>query len=99
MLFAGSALVGGALAMLFPALAVVAVNAAHPSTRGAAAASFTAFFDSGFAAGGIVGGFIASQGSYADAFWVGAACALAATSVTAVLRRPRAPAADAALVD
>ncbi len=99
LLFAGSALVGSSLALLFPALAVVAVDAAPPSTRGAAAAAFTAFFDTGFAVGGVLGGFIASQRGYADAFWVGAACALAATSVIALLRRSRAPAVDAALLE
>jgi MFS family permease len=97
--FAGAAFVGASLALLFPALAMTAVDAAPRSTRGAAAASFTAFFDSGFAAGGVVGGFIASQGSYSDAFLLGAACALAATSVTALLRHPPVPAADPAPVD
>jgi MFS family permease len=99
MIFVGAALVGSSLALLFPALAVLAVDAAPRSTRGAAAATFTAFFDTGFAAGGVLGGVIASQGTYADSFWVGAVCALAATSVVAALSRRPAAAADAALVE
>jgi MFS family permease len=85
--FAGAALVGSSLALLFPALAVVAVDSAPEHARGAAAATFTAFFDTGFAAGGLLGGVIASHGTYADAFWLAALCALACTSVVAALRK------------
>jgi MFS family permease len=86
-LFLGAACIGAALALLFPSLAVIAVGAAPESSRGAAAATFTAFFDTGFAVGGLVGGIIASFGSYADAFWVSSLCALACMSVVAALRR------------
>lgn len=88
-LFGGAVLAGAAFALLFPALGLLAINAAPTSRRAAAAASFTAFFDSGFAIGGVVGGLIASWGSYTDAFWFAAAAALGTVAVVAGLRRSR----------
>jgi MFS family permease len=93
--FAGAALTGAAIALLYPALALVAVDAAPESRRGAAAASFTAFADVGFAAGSVAGGLIASRAGYADAFWFGAVCALATLVIALALRRRAAAASGA----
>ena len=73
----GAVTTGAGFAVLFPALALLAVNRSDERRRGATIAAFTAFYDIGFAAGGTIGGIVASFAGYRGAFFYAAAAALA----------------------
>lgn len=75
--------------LLYPALMVAAVNAAHERERSAVVATFTLFFEFASVAGGAVLGIVASQSSYAGAFVAAACFALAGLVMLHAYLRPR----------
>ncbi len=78
---AGGLLLGAGYAAVFPALALIVVNAAPDDQRGAALGGFTAFLDLGLAIGGPLAGLTATLLGRADAFLVAAALTLLALAV------------------
>jgi MFS family permease len=72
---AGAVLMGFGFSVLFPSLALLVVNRAGDSRRGAALGTFTAFFDVGMGVGALVAGAVASGSGYPAAFWVAAVAA------------------------
>ncbi|MET3415133.1 MFS transporter [Methylobacterium sp. 1030] len=87
--FACTALTGAGLAMLYPCLASLVTQAAHPRERGAALGAVTSAWDLGLAVGGPLGGVIAGT-SEAAPFAFGAGAALLATlPLLSRSRRPR----------
>jgi MFS family permease len=98
---AGGLVIGAGLSLLFPSLALIVINRADESQRGAALGAFTSFWDLGIAVGAPAAGLIASLTSYTDIYYVMAACAVASAMLAAPgsLRRQipaTAPAANAA---
>jgi MFS family permease len=90
----GAVLMGFGFSVMFPALALMVVNATEPARRGAALGTFTAFFDIGIGLGGVATGIAVSLGGYAAAFWLGAACAFAPVVAAVVGGRVAARRAD-----
>ncbi len=80
----GGLVMGAGLSLLFPALALIVINGAPDSQRGAALGAFTSFWDLGIAVGAPASGLIASLTDYTDIYYVMAACAL----ISAVLAAP-----------
>jgi MFS family permease len=72
----GGLVIGAGLSLLFPALALIVINAAPDSQRGAALGAFTSFWDLGIAVGAPASGLIASLTNYTDIYYVMAACAV-----------------------
>jgi MFS family permease len=72
----GGLVIGGGLSLLFPSLAIIVINKAPDTQRGAALGAFTSFWDIGIAVGAPVAGLIASVANYADIFYVMAAGAV-----------------------
>lgn len=89
---AGGVLLGAGYAAVFPALALIVVNDAPDSQRGAALGGFTAFLDLGLAIGGPLAGLAASLLGRPEAFLVAAALTLLALAVAP--RRSAAPGPD-----
>jgi MFS family permease len=86
---AGAVVMGFGFSLLFPSLALIAVQRSGEERRGAALGGFTAFFDMGVGIGAPLAGAIAALGGYPAAFWAAAGCALAGAVVGAVAtRRP-----------
>jgi len=81
----GGLIIGAGLSLLFPSLALIVLNNAHESQRGAALGAFTSFWDIGIAVGAPAAGVIASLTNYTDIYYVMAVCAVA----SAVLAVPR----------
>jgi MFS family permease len=81
----GGLVIGAGLSLLFPSLALIVINNAHESQRGAALGAFTSFWDIGIAVGAPASGAVASLTNYTDIYYVMAACAVA----SAVLAAPR----------
>jgi MFS family permease len=77
----GGVLLGTGYAAVFPALALIVVNAAPDEQRGAALGGFTAFLDLGLAVGGPLAGVAATTVGRADAFLVAAGLTLCALLV------------------
>lgn len=78
--FVGAALAGVGIALIFPSLALLVVNATDPSERATAMGWFTSFFDIGVAVGAPFAGLIASTGTgenYSAAFFAAAAICMA----------------------
>lgn len=78
--FLGAALAGLGIALIFPSLALLVVNATDPSQRATAMGWFTSFFDIGVAVGAPFAGLVASTGggeNYSAAFFAAAAVCLA----------------------
>jgi MFS family permease len=88
----GAVGMGMAFALLYPSLSLVVIGRVPESRRGSALGTFTAFFDIGVGAGGVLCGIAASLGGYSAAFWLGSACALGTLAVAMVLRRAAAAA-------
>ncbi len=80
----GGLVMGAGLSLLFPALALIVINGAPDSQRGAALGAFTSFWDLGIAVGAPASGLIASLTNYTDIYYVMAACAV----VSALLAAP-----------
>ena len=77
---AGAALAGMGIALIFPSLALLVVNATDPAARATAMGWFTSFFDIGVAVGAPFAGLIASTGgggNYQAAFFAAAMVCLA----------------------
>jgi MFS family permease len=77
----GGLVIGAGLSLLFPSLALIVINRAPDSQRGAALGAFTSFWDIGIAIGAPAAGLIASITSYADIYYVMAACAMASAAL------------------
>jgi len=97
--FAGAALMGAGMALVYPNLITAVGDTAHPSWRGGALGVYRLWRDGGYAVGPLVLGGIASVAGLNAAFW--AAAALTGASGVALLllfdetepaRRTRAPA-------
>jgi MFS family permease len=80
----GGLVIGAGLSLLFPSLAILVINRAPESQRGAALGAFTSFWDLGIAVGAPASGAIASLTNYTDIYYVMAACAV----ISAVLAAP-----------
>ena len=89
----GAVICGAAWALLFPALALMAIDRTPPERRGAALAVYTGGFDVGFAVAGPLLGFAAHQAGYGAVYGVGAAFAIAGLALVLLSRRPPAAAA------
>lgn len=86
---AGAIVMGFGFSLLFPSLALIAVQRSGEERRGAALGGFTAFFDMGVGIGAPLAGAIAALGGYPAAFWAAAGCAALGALVGAVAtRRP-----------
>jgi MFS family permease len=92
---AGAVVCGAAWALLFPALALMAIDRTPPERRGAALAVYTGGFDLGFAVAGPLLGFAAHQAGYGAVYGVGAAFAIAGIALVLMSRRPPAAPASA----
>ncbi len=90
----GAVICGAAWALLFPSLALMAIDRTPPERRGAALAVYTGGFDLGFAVAGPLLGLAAVQAGYGAVYGVGAAFAVAGLAL--VLASRRAPAAASA---
>lgn len=86
----GGLVIGAGLSLLFPSLALIVINGAPDSQRGAALGAFTSFWDLGIAVGAPVAGLIANLTNYTDIYYVMAACAMASAALAAPRRRARA---------
>jgi MFS family permease len=80
MVMVGAVLAGTGIALIFPSLALLVVNATDPAARATAMGWFTSFFDIGVAVGAPFAGLIASTGgggNYQAAFFAAAVVCLA----------------------
>ena len=82
----GCVLFGFCWTLLFPALAMLVVDAVEPSQRGAGLAAYSSFFDLGFGIGAPLLGLIASQLGY-GALYVTAAVLVSCSLVSVAGRR------------
>jgi MFS family permease len=82
----GCVLFGFCWTLLFPALAMLVVDAVEPSQRGAGLAAYSSFFDLGFGVGAPLLGLIASELGY-GALYVTAAVVVSCSLVSVAGRR------------
>jgi MFS family permease len=87
----GAAAMGAGFALLFPALALLVVNAVPDERRGAAMGTFTAFFDVGMGVGAPLAGVAAVAGGYGLSFATAGVFGLGTVAMAVLLLR-RAPA-------
>jgi MFS family permease len=80
---AGGLVMGTGLSLLFPSLAIVVIERARESGRGAALGAFTSFWDIGIVVGAPAAGLIANATNYADIYYVMAACAVGSALLAA----------------
>lgn len=85
---AGAVAMGTGFSLIFPALALIVVEAVDDRDRGVALGVFTGFFDIGVGVGAPLAGAMAALAGYEAAFWTAAALAGAATVVVLAGRRP-----------
>ncbi|MCA1656754.1 MAG: MFS transporter, partial [Actinobacteria bacterium] len=85
---AGGMVTGMGFSLLFPSLALIAVDRAGSERRGTALGAFTAFFDVGVGIGAPLAGAIAALGGYPAAFWTAGGCAAAGAAVGMLTTRP-----------
>ena len=85
---AGALAMGAAFSLLYPSLSLIVVNQVPPERRGAALGTLTACFDAGIGVGAPLAGLAAALTSYAGAFELGAALALGAAALIAVVIAP-----------
>ncbi len=83
----GGIVMGAGFSLLFPSLAVIAVERVGERSRGSALGVFTAFFDAGVGLGAPIAGLAAALGDYSDAFWLAAVAAAAGVVVSLVAGR------------
>lgn len=93
-LLTGAVLLGTGVALSTPAFFAAIFATADPSSRGAAAGTFSIALDLGLGAGPIILGWVAYSSSIATAFLVAAAVVLAGSAWTILLTRARPAAAD-----
>ena len=84
---AGGLIVGAGLSLLFPALALLVINATPEARRGSALGAFTSFWDLGIAVGGPVAGAVAALLGLPAVFWVAAVAAGVGAALAAVRAR------------
>jgi MFS family permease len=83
----GALIAGAGFTLLYPSLALITIETAPPSQRGAALGAVSSFFDIAVATAGFLGGLVAEAG-YPAAFCLAAAIALTSwTAGTAAVRR------------
>lgn len=85
---AGAVAMGVGFSLIFPALALIVVEAVDDRDRGVALGVFTGFFDMGVGVGAPLAGAVAALAGYGAAFWTAAALAGAATLVVLAGQRP-----------
>jgi predicted MFS family arabinose efflux permease len=78
----GSLVMGAGYSVLFPSLALIAVQRTAEERRGAALGFFTAFFDAGMGIGAPMAGAAAATLGYGGMFWGAALLSLAGAGVT-----------------
>lgn len=83
----GGLVIGAGLSLLFPALALLVINATPEARRGSALGAFTSFWDLGIVVGGPVAGVVAALLGLPAVFWVAAAAAGAGAALAAVRAR------------
>lgn len=71
----GAVVMGTGFSLLFPSLALIAVDRSDDERRGTAMGAFTAFFDLGVGVGAPLAGLAAAVAGYPAAFWTAAVCA------------------------
>ncbi|HTF51058.1 MAG TPA: MFS transporter, partial [Pseudonocardia sp.] len=87
----GALVAGGGFTLLYPSLALIAIDKAPEAERGATLGAVSSFLDLSVGVAGLVGGIIAGV-SYPAVFALSAALALTAiVAGTAAARRGRAP--------
>ena len=79
----GGLVIGAGLSLLFPSLALIVINRAPESQRGAALGAITSFWDVGIAVGAPMSGLIASLTNYTDIYFVMAVCAVCSACLAA----------------
>lgn len=79
---AGSLVTGIGYSVLFPSLALIAVQSVGERRRGAALGFFTAFFDAGMGIGAPLAGLVATGLGYGGMFWFAAALSLSGAALT-----------------
>ncbi len=89
----GALVMGAGFTLLYPSLALLAINRTTPEERGAALGAYTSFWDLGLGAGGLLTGAVATFG-YPAVFVVAAVAAVAA-SATGLLAGTRSQVQDA----
>ncbi len=82
----GGMICGAAWSLLFPALALMAIDRTPPHRRGAALAVYTGGFDLGFAVAGPMLGFAADGFGYSAVYGIGALFALAGLGLVLLSR-------------
>lgn len=92
---AGALVAGGGFTLLYPSLALIAIDKAPEAERGATLGAVSSFLDLSVGVAGLVGGVVAGV-SYPAVFGLSAALALTAiaagTAAAAAKRAPRTPA-------
>lgn len=88
----GAVVMGSGFSLLFPSLAVLAVERVEVTQRGVALGAFTAFFDAGVGIGAPLAGAVAALGGYPAAFWASAACAVVGVALSVRMGRAAQPA-------
>ena len=78
----GAGVMGIGYSVLFPSLALIAVESVGEERRGAALGFFTAFFDAGMGIGAPLAGVIAAGIGYGGMFWFAAALSVAGAALT-----------------
>jgi MFS family permease len=84
----GSVVMGVGFSLLHPSLALMVMNRTEKSKQGAAIGAYTSFWDLGLTVWGPLTGAVATGLGYPAVFFVGAACAAAATAVALGIRQP-----------
>jgi MFS family permease len=78
----GSLVMGAGYSVLFPSLALIAVQRTGEEDRGAALGFFTAFFDAGMGIGAPLAGALAATLGYSGMFWATALLSLGGAAVS-----------------
>lgn len=78
----GALIMGAGLSLVYPSLALLVIDQAPPSERGAAIGTYTSFWDLGVAGAGPGIGMVAAGAGYPAAFATASGCALAAAVLT-----------------
>lgn len=86
----GALVAGGGFTLLYPALALIAIDTAPEAERGATLGAVSSFLDLSVGVAGLVGGVLAGV-SYAAVFGLSAALALTAIAAGTAAARRRAP--------
>jgi MFS family permease len=85
---AGSLVMGAGFSLLHPSFALMVMNRTEAGKQGAALGAYTSFWDLGLTVWGPLTGAVATGFGYPAVFVVGAACAVAATTVALCIRQP-----------